>query len=105
MASSFIQRICKPDTAAEVPQAKIAILTMCAVAQEILAGRMPAAALGGYLSVEEVVDATCVLSKVTDGSFTVDEVERILLLGENEIYSVTVIENLLGITALHAAKP
>ncbi len=98
MASTLIQRICAPNQEIAEPQEKLPILTLCAVAQEILAGRMPQESLGGWLSPEETVDAQHILGAIMQGAFTLDQLERILLLGENNIYSVAVIENILGLS-------
>ena len=97
MASTLIQRICAPDYTLEVPQEKLAILTLCAVAQEVLLGRVPTQMLGGWLTPEEIVDAQKILGAIQQGAYSLDNVERVLLLGEEGIYSVTVVQQILGL--------
>lgn len=85
---------------AEVPSAaaeeyKIPILPLSAVAQEVIAGRIPATNMLAWITAAEKADADDLITKINAGDFTLDEIERILLLGERAVYTVAQIEAIL----------
>lgn len=94
MASTLIQRICAPDHT--IGQVKLSIHGVVGVAQEIAAGRMPANAMGAWLTAEEQVDANAIMALIP-GTFSYHDVKSILMLGELEIYPVATIEQIFGL--------
>jgi len=109
--TTLIKRICNPATLtlreksaidAEVPTAtsvgyKVPIFSATAVAQEIMAGRMPATGLGTWLTAAETADASKLMASVVDGTWSIDALERIFVLGEREIYDIDTIAGIIGL--------
>lgn len=99
MASTLIQRICRPDGP---DQDKLAIHAVLGVAQEVILGNLPAAAMlasnGGWLTEDEKEDADFLIAKIGAGDYTLENVGRWLVLGERGIYPVATVESRLGLT-------
>jgi len=110
MASTLIKRVCDPEqlTDAEVASVvaelgvskdsmKLRLHAVVGVASEAIAGRLDGAVMGDWLTVAEVADANAIIVKIQNGTFTVQDVWLMFLLGENGIYTASQIEVHLGL--------
>jgi len=113
MPSTFIQRMCDPESLTDAQKAviaplvsdaeeegyKLAVMPVCDVAQQIVDGLIPAVAMLTWITPAEKVDADFLLARISDqqDSLTIDRFERLCRCGERKVFSYQEVETILGI--------
>ena len=111
MASTLIKRVCDPNQMTEQQRSdvmaekaydneerlKLGLHATLAVMQEIRKGRLPAIAMMEWLTADEFIDATTIISAVELGTFSNYEVKQLCLLAEYGTYTCAQVETILGL--------